>query len=232
MFILLNVTFVKTLGTLRIFDTLSRYCDSWSGPSSAASALTQVQHVLMFSSVLACACTQSFFISWNHHPRPVHTQSASSCTLILTVHQAQCHHMMCCIYRMWEVTLAYARTRFFYFEAFFSRNIACHSYKTCQSAAMFNGLPGGQPGLSAPTWGQLRTFFAIPGIEHIPFVLESLAGGRCPTDDVEAIISRAIAPMQQSLYASLSQVLQNYNSFPVLCSSNMTTRLAAKHRIW
>ena len=71
---------------------------------------------------------------------------------------------------------------------------------------MFNGLSGGQPGLSAPTWTQLRTFFAIPGIEHIPFVLDSLAGGRGPTDDVEAIVSRAIAPMQQSLHLSLSLV--------------------------
>ena len=72
---------------------------------------------------------------------------------------------------------------------------------------MFNGLSGGQPGVSAPTWTQLRTFFAIPGIEHIPFVLDSLAGGRGPTDDVEAIVSRAIAPMQQSLHLSLSLVL-------------------------
>jgi hypothetical protein len=78
---------------------------------------------------------------------------------------------------------------------------------------MFNGLPGGQPGVSAPTWGQLRTFFAVPGVEHIPFVLDSLAGGRCPTDDVEAIISRAIAPMQRSLYASLSEVFKNETAF-------------------
>jgi hypothetical protein len=73
---------------------------------------------------------------------------------------------------------------------------------------MCNGLPGGQPGLTAPTWGQLRTFFAIPGIEHIPFVLDSLAGGHGPTDDIETIISRAIAPMQQNLYVSLIQVLK------------------------
>jgi hypothetical protein len=74
---------------------------------------------------------------------------------------------------------------------------------------MFNGLSGGHPGLPSPTWGLLRTFFAIPGIEHIPFFLDSLAGGRGPTDDVEAIISRAIAPMQQSFHGSLSQVLTN-----------------------
>jgi hypothetical protein len=81
---------------------------------------------------------------------------------------------------------------------------------------MFNGLSGGQPGLPSPTWGLLRTFFAIPGIEHIPFVLDSLAGGRVPTDDVEAIISRAIAPMQQSFHGSLSQVFTN--NFILLCS--------------
>ena len=68
---------------------------------------------------------------------------------------------------------------------------------------MYNGVAEGQPALAGPsglqgaTWGQLRTFFAVAGIEHIPFVLDSLAGGRVPTDDAEAMVSRAIAPMQQ-----------------------------------
>jgi hypothetical protein len=78
---------------------------------------------------------------------------------------------------------------------------------------MFSGLSGGHSGLPAPSWGQLRTFFAVPGIEHIPFVLDSLAGARIPTDDVEAIVSRAIAPIQQSLQSSLSEVLNINTSF-------------------
>jgi hypothetical protein len=60
--------------------SLFRYCDAWSGSPSAATALTQAHH------------------SFHHALR----------SLFLTYVQAQCHHMLCCLFRMWEVTLAYA----------------------------------------------------------------------------------------------------------------------------